>query len=97
MCSFRYKEILTVIHAKSLHRLAFPFKRYRVQHHAIADQVDGIFVKDARRYLVKNDLFILHVQCMARIGAALEAGNDIVPGSKVIYYLSFSLIAPLKT
>ena len=33
---------------------------------------------------------------MSCIGAALETGNDIIVGSKIIDDLSFSFIAPLK-
>ncbi len=36
------------------------------------------------------------LQRVARVGAALEPGYDVVTGGEYVYYLAFSFVAPLE-
>src|SRR5690606_20676026 len=74
----------------------FLFKGYGVQHHAIADQVEGVVVEHAGRNGVQHHFLVIDIQGMARIGTTLESGYNIIFARKVIYDLAFAFIAPLQ-
>ena len=45
---------------------------------------------------VEHNFFTLHIKCMTRIWAALETGDNVIAGSKVVNNFSLSFIAPLQ-
>ena len=53
-------------------------------------------MKYAGRYLVEDDLFVLYIQGMTRVGSALETGYQVIAGCEKIHDLSLSFIAPLE-
>src|SRR5687768_8038224 len=77
-------------------RLYLPVQCYRVYYNSIPYQVQTMLVEHAGRYGMENNLITIHIQSMACIRPALKAGYNIVLCSKVVYYLSLSLIAPLQ-
>src|SRR5579862_6557467 len=95
--ALRDVKIFAKVDAKGCYRFAFLSQRDRVKDDAIADQVDGIFVKYSRRYLVQHDFLIINIQRVPRVWAALEAGDHIVFWSKIVYDFPFAFITPLQT
>src|SRR6185312_4743692 len=96
MGTLRDIDVLPVIDAEGRNRIAFFFEDHRIEYHAIADQVGRLFMKDTGGYLVKNDLFSVYIQGMPGIGPPLETGDQVIARRKIVYYLSFSFIAPLE-
>jgi len=89
-------EVFLVIHTKCSYRLTFSFQGHRIQHYPIADEVNGLLMKDARRYLMQYDLFVFDVERMTGVGSTLEPGDQIVVGSEIVHYFSLSFIPPLE-
>lgn len=63
---------------------------------AITDKVEAMLVEDTRRNSVQDNLITVDVKGVAGIRTSLKTGNHIVAGSKVVYYLSLSFVAPLQ-
>ena len=61
-------QVFPVVDAKGRNGFAFPFQRDRVKDDAIADQVDGAFVKDPGWDLMKDDLFIFTYKVCPALG-----------------------------
>jgi len=68
----------------------------RVDHHAVADDVDRAVPENARGNRVQHVLLALEVEGVPCIRAALEPGDHPVGGSEHVHDFPFSLVAPLQ-
>ena len=68
----------------------------RVDHHAVADDVDRAVPENARGNRVQHVLLALEVEGVPCVRAALEPGDHPVGGSEHVHDFPFSLVAPLQ-
>src|SRR6185437_9710214 len=72
-------------------------QRLRRQHHAVADQAQGVVAQDARRDQVQHGLLALDHQRMAGVVAALETHHRADPLGQQVDDLALAFVAPLRT
>ena len=69
----------------------------RVDDYAVAHHVDGLFVEYARRDGVQDVFDAVEFQRVSGVGAALEAGDDVVSGGEHVHDFPFTFVPPLET
>ncbi len=68
----------------------------RIHDHTVANNVQGIFVKNARRNRVQNVLDAIKLQGVTGIWAALKAGYHVVATGQYVHNFPFSFVPPLE-
>ena len=71
-------------------------QRFRVDHHAVADDALLPRMENARRHQVQHRLHAAHHQRVAGVGAALVADDDVGPRGEEVDDLPLPLVAPLR-
>ena len=69
----------------------------RIQHHAVTDYANFVFVHDARGNQVEHELLVAHFYGMASISAALETHDVVCVQSQKINNLGLAFVTPLGT
>ena len=72
-------------------------EHFRIHDHAVADHRGGVGADDTGRQQVQGIRLIADHHSMARVVAAVEAGDVIDLGADQIRSLAFTLVAPLST
>jgi len=76
--------------------LEFAAQDDRVEHDAIADEIDEVWAEDSGGNRVQDVFVTTKFEGVAGIWAALETGDDVVLSGEVVYNFTFPLIAPLE-
>ena len=75
--------------------LHFLCKSRRIDHDAVADDIDDLFAEDPGRDQVQNIFFRTVFDSMTGIVPALKADNHFRITGEHIYYFTFTLVTPL--
>ena len=90
------QELAGNVHALGLDGLDLVLQDDRVDDDAVADDVHGIRTENAGGNGVKDKAVPVEDQRVARIRAALEAGDYLVVRGQHVDHLSLALVAPLE-
>eukprot|EP01139_Manchomonas_bermudensis_P011326 Amastigsp_a342605_14.p3 type:complete len:143 gc:universal Amastigsp_a342605_14:460-32(-) len=83
--------------AAFLDRVELLEKLRNMEHHSVAENIHRVRIHDAAREQMERVLFAVRDDRVARVGAAVEACNNIVLGGEDIGEFAFALVAPLRT
>src|SRR6266545_4414748 len=72
-------------------------KRFRVDHHAIAEHAGLTRVNNSRRKQMQYERLVAHLHGVAGVMAALIASNNVEVFGQKVNDLPFALITPLRT
>ena len=90
------EEVLHSVDTLLGQRLDLLTENARLDEHAVADEVDFLLVEDAAGNDVQHMLRAVEFKSMAGIGAALEAGHNVVARRQHVDNLAFAFVAPLE-
>ena len=68
-----------------------------VNHHAVADDIDGTFAENTGGNGVQHESLSVKTEGMSRVGATLEARDHFVIRGQHIDHLAFAFVSPLET
>ena len=72
-------------------------QRHRVNHHAVANQIQLTLTKNATWDGVQHMFSTIKLEGVTSIRPALKAGNDVVLGRQYIHDFPLPLVSPLET
>ena len=82
--------------AALLKLLGFLTEQHRVEHHAVAYDVNLPMLENARGNGAEHILFALELKGVSGVGASLEAGHSVIARGQYVDHLTFSFVAPLE-
>jgi hypothetical protein len=99
----RQHEVRAVAHVQAtfdIHAIAHQLvhlgeKRFRVQHHSVADRAAHTGMQDPTRHLVQHERFRAQVDCVPSVRASLVAHHPIGSLCHHVNELALTFVAPL--
>ena len=82
---------------RSLQFSALLYESYRVEHHAVAYDIDRSLAEDTRRDRAQHIALVVEMERMAGVGTSLETSYCVIFLGQHINYLSLALISPLES
>ena len=92
----RNAELLGEVVAAGRERFGLFTEKDGVDHHTVTDDIGLTALEYARRDRAEHVFLAVEFQCMTGIGAALEAGYDLVARRQHIHNFSLALVTPLQ-
>ena len=84
------------IHPQLLQLAGLLGESHRVEHHSVADDIDGVFAKNTGRYRPQYVYLIAEMEGVSGIRPSLESSDHAVIRCEDIDDFSFSFVAPLQ-
>ena len=94
---FGDQQLALYVDAVGLQRGDLVGQDHRVDHDAVADDIDRSVAENPGRNRVEHVFFAFEMKGMSGVRPTLETGDHLIVGGQYVHHLSFTFVTPLQT
>ena len=94
---FGDQQLALYVDAVGLQRGDLVGQDHRVDHDAVADDIDRSVAENPGRNRVEHVFFAFEMEGMSGVRPTLETGDHLIVGGQYVHHLSFTFVTPLQT